>query len=121
MSFRNAQPETLARRPNGWLRLASKAVRVTCGATAKQAPAPVGPPSSAGHPVVGVRKSAVCTDARGQLRRIDLFLPADLVAELSRPLDLKFLDGDEPVTADEIGKAIRLNFAGAEADPGAGQ
>jgi hypothetical protein len=64
--------------------------------------------------VVGVRKSAVCRDARGDLRRIDLFLPADLVAELSRPLDIKFLDGEEPVTADEIGKAVRSNFASAD-------
>ena len=59
---------------------------------------------------MGVKKSAVCKDSHGQLRRIDLFLPADLVAELARPLDIRFLDGDEPVTADELGKAIGSNF-----------
>ncbi len=108
MSLQNAQTETLPRKSYGWLRLASKAfVRLTRGAPPPAAP--VEPPPAA-QPVVGVKKSAVCKDARGQLRTIDLFLPADLVRELSRPLDIKFLDGDEPVTADELGKAIRSNF-----------
>jgi hypothetical protein len=48
---------------------------------------------------------------RGELRTVQLFLPADLVADLARPLDIRFLDGDEPVTADELGKAIRANFS----------
>ena len=73
--------------------------------TALREPSPV-----AQGPVVGVKKSAVCKDSRGQLRRIELFLPTDLLAELARPLDIRFLDGDEPVTADELGRAIRSKF-----------
>jgi hypothetical protein len=68
-------------------------------------------------PIIGIKKSAVCRDARGQLRRIDLFLPADLVAVLARPLDIRFLDGDEPVTADELGTAIRSNFVKVDDRP----
>ena len=71
---------------------------------------PAKPLAAKRTPIVGVRKFAVCKDARGQLRRIDLFLPADLLGELSRPLDIKFLDGDEPVTVDELGEAVRSNF-----------
>ncbi len=117
MSLQNAESKTLPRESYGWLRLAKKAfVRLTGGAPPLRAPAPVVPPPARRQPVVGVKKSAVCKDARGQLRTIDLFLPADLMTELSRPLDIKFLDGDELVTADEIGKAIRSNFSNAGAN-----
>ncbi len=60
--------------------------------------------------VVGVRKTALCRDACGGLRRIDFLLPGDLVAQLSRPLDIEFVDGDQPLTADEISKAVQANF-----------
>jgi hypothetical protein len=110
MSVQNTQTETLPQTSN-WLRVASKAfLRLTRAPRPTGKPAPVGAAPEARRLVVGVKKSAVCKDARGQLRRIDLFLPTDLVAELARPLDIGFLDGDEPVTADELGKAIRSNF-----------
>ena len=90
-----------------WSRLASRAlVRALGGAP----PALVEPSPPSRAPVVGVKKSAVCKDAQGGLRRIDLFLPADLVIELSRPLEMRFLDGEEPVTAEDIGRAVRLGF-----------
>lgn len=99
------------RRSSFWLWLASKVfVRLVLGASPPEMRAPAKPRPAASAPVVGIRKSAVCKDIRGQLRTIDLFLPADLVSELSRPLDIRFLDGDEPVTADQFGKAIRSNF-----------
>lgn len=97
----------LPRRSSFWLWLASKVfVRLILGASRAPAKRPAAPRA----PVVGVKKSAVCKDARGQLRTIELFLPADLVSELARPLDIRFLDGEQPVTADELGKAIKLNF-----------
>ena len=114
MSFENARPAARPRRSGFWSRAAAEALlRLLSGAP----PVRVGAPPGPRPPVVGVRKTAVCRDARGGLRRIDLFLPADLVAELSRPLDMKFLDGDEPVTADEVGKAIQANFPTAGARP----
>jgi hypothetical protein len=112
VSSQSVELEMLPGRPNGWLRLASKALArlVRCepstGTPAKEEPSPTAP-----QPIVGVRKSAVCKDAHGQLRRIDLFLPADLMGELARPLDIKFLDGDQPVTAEHLCQAIRSNFA----------
>ncbi len=115
MSLLNAEPGTPHRGPRGWLRLASALARLAGGPPPKPAPAPVEPPPTAYKPIVGIRKSAVCKDARGELRTLQLFLPADLVAELARPLDIKFLDGDQPVTADELGKAIRANFSTAGA------
>jgi hypothetical protein len=112
MSFMNAEPATPHQGPKGWLRLASQALaRLADGARPKGAPAPVEPSPAAYQPIIGIRKSAVCKDARGELRVLELFLPADLVAELARPLDIKFLDGDQPVTADQLGKAIRANFS----------
>jgi len=111
MGLKNAGSGTLRQRSNGWLQRASKAfVLLIRGAPPSKTPAPAEPTPAARRVVVGVKKSAVCKDARGQLRTIDLFLPADLVRELSRPLDIRFLDGDEPVTADQLGKAIRSNF-----------
>ncbi|HZZ63265.1 MAG TPA: hypothetical protein VFE63_19205 [Roseiarcus sp.] len=111
MSLQNTEQAMLHRVSKGWLRLASRALsRLTRGAPSKQeSPPAVSPPAY--KPVVGLRKSAVCKDARGQLQTLELFLPADLVAQLARPLDIKFLDGDGPVTADELGKAVRANFA----------
>jgi len=111
MSVQNVQTETLPQRSSGWLRLASNALlRRTHGARSAEKPAPVEASPQARQPVVGVKKSAICEDARGQLRTIELFLPADLVSELARPLDMRFLDGEQPVTADELGKAILSNF-----------
>jgi hypothetical protein len=111
MSMQNAQTEMLPQKSNGWLRVLSKAfLRLTRGARPTGKPAPVEASPQARQPVVGVKKSAVCKDAGGRLRTIELFLPADLVSELARPLEIRFLDGDEPVTADELGKAIRSNF-----------
>jgi len=109
MSLQNTESETVPQKSNGWLRRASKAF-ARLARSAPPTPARAEPAPAAPGPVVGVRKPAVCKDARGQLRTIDLFLPADLVRELSRPLDIRFLDGDEPVTADQLGKAIRSNF-----------
>ena len=111
MSSLNVEPGTPHRGPKGWLRKASQGLaRVAGGSPAKPAPTPVGPPTKVDKTIVGIRKSAVCKDARGELRTVHLFLPADLVEELARPLDIQFLDGDEPVTADELGKVIRANF-----------
>jgi hypothetical protein len=111
MSMRNAQKEIFARKPNGWLRVASKAfLRLTRGARPTGKPAPVEASRQTTQPIVGVKKSAVCKDARGQLRTIELFLPADLVSELARPLEIRFLDGEQTVTVDELGKAIKSNF-----------
>ena len=115
MSYLKAEPGIPRRGSKGWLRLASQALgRLTGGAPSKREASPIDPLPAAYKPVVGVRKSAVCKDARGQLRTLELFLPADLVAELAGPLDIKFPDGDQPVTADELGKAIRANFSTAE-------
>jgi hypothetical protein len=111
MSLLNAEPGTPHRGPRRWLRLASQALaRLTGGAPAKRAAARVEPSPIAHKRIVGVRKSAVCKDARGELRTVHLFLPADLVAELPRPLDIRFLDGEQPITAEELGRAIRANF-----------
>jgi hypothetical protein len=116
MSLLNAEPGTPHRGPKRWLRLASQAfARLAGGTLSKRGPAPVEPSPIAYKRIVGVRKSAVCKDARGELRTVQLFLPADLVVELARPLDIRFLDGDEPVTADELGRAIRANFSTAVA------
>jgi hypothetical protein len=112
MSLLNAERGTPHQGPKGWLRRASQALaRLAGGPPPKRALAPVEPSPTAYKPIVGVRKSAVCKDVRGELRTVQLFLPADLVADLARPLDIRFLDGDEPVTADELGKAIRANFS----------
>ncbi len=111
MSMQNAQTEMLPQESNGWLRVASKAfLRLTRGARPMGKPAPVEASPLARQPVVGVKKSAVCKDACGQLRTIELFLPADLVSELALPFEIRFLDGEQTVTADELGKAIKLNF-----------
>ena len=110
MSLKNVRPGAARQRPSVWSRLASQALmRLLSGVPAAPARS-----SSTRPPVVGFRKSAVCKDARGELRRIDLFLPVDLVGQLSRPLDIRFLDGDEPVTAGELGRALRSNFSKAE-------
>ena len=107
MSLTPARSEARRQRCGFWSRLASRAlVRALGGAP----PALVEPPPSQ-KPVVGVKKSAVYRDAQGGLRQIDLFLPADLVIELPRPLEIKFLDGDEFVTAEEIGRAVWSSFA----------
>ncbi len=107
MSFTTARPDAGRQRWGLWSRLASRAlVRALGGAR----PPLVEPPPPSRRTVVGVRKAAVCRDAQGALRRIDFLLPADLVGELSRPLDIQFLDGDEPVTAEEVGKAVRSSF-----------
>ena len=117
MGLQNTKLGTLPPGSNGWLRRVSKAfVRPTRGAPRSRTPAPAELSPAAQRTVVGVKRSAVCKDARGQLRTIDFFLPADLLTELARPLHIKFLDGDEPVTADELGSAIRSNFAKAEAN-----
>jgi hypothetical protein len=122
MSLQNAHPGTLPQGSNGWLRRAWKVfVLLTRTAPPTGTPAPVEPSLAPRRQVVGVKKSAVCKDARGQLRTIDFFLPADLLTELARPIDIKFLDGDEPVTADELGKAIRSNFPTGGASPHAGE
>jgi len=107
MSSQSVKPAARPRRSGFWSRAAADAlIRLLSCAP----PVRVGAPPAPRAPVVGVRKSAVCKDARGDLRRIDLFLPADLVAELARPLDIRFLGGEQPVTAGEIGKAIKSNF-----------
>jgi len=107
MKLQSAKPAARPRKSSFWSRETTEAlIRLLSGAP----PVRVGAPPA---PVVGVRKSAVCKDARGELRRIDLFLPADLVAELARPLDIRFLDGEQRVTAGEIGKAIKSNFVEA--------
>ncbi len=107
MSLTPARPDAGRQRWGLWSRLASRAlVRALGGAP----PALVEPKPPSRRPIVGVRKAAICRDAQGVLRRIDLFLPADLVGDLSRPLDIQFLDGDEPVTAEEVGKAVRSSF-----------
>jgi hypothetical protein len=54
---------------------------------------------------------AVCKDARGQLRTLELFLPADLVAELARPLDIKFLSSSK--AAGRIDPAVGRRVAHA--------
>jgi hypothetical protein len=116
MSLQNARPGTLPQGPNGWLRRAWKAsVLLIRTAPPAGTSAPVEPSPAPRRQVVGVKKSAVCKDARGQLRTIDFFLPADLLTRLAKPLDIQFLDGDEPVTADELGEAIRSNFPTAGA------
>jgi hypothetical protein len=110
MSLQSAKPAARSRRSGFWSRAAAEAlIRLLSGAPPVRVDAPPAPRA----PVVGVRKSVVCKDARGELRRIDLFLPADLVAELARPLEMSFLDGEQPVTAGEIGKAIKSNFVEA--------
>lgn len=107
MSIENARPGGPPRRPSLWSRLASEALtRLLSSAPPVLAQSPPLPRQQ----VVGVRKSAVCRDARGELRRIDLFLPLDLVGELSRPIDIRFLDGDKVVTADEVGRAVKSSF-----------
>ena len=77
MSLQNAESETVPQKSNG----ASKAF-AGLARSAPPTPARAEPAPAARQPVVGVRKSAVCKDARGQLRTIDLFLPAELVREL---------------------------------------
>ena len=108
MSFKNVRPGAPPRRSSFRSRLASE-VLIRLLSNAPRALTQSAPPAPR-QPVVAVKKSAVCRDARGGLRRIDLFLPADLVGELSRPIDILFLDGDEPVTADELGRAVKSNF-----------
>jgi hypothetical protein len=112
MSLPNVRPSA-ARRPGFWSRRATAALlHLLSGAP----PVRVDPPPSLRSPVVGVKKSAICRDARGQLRTIELFLPAGLVTELARPLDIRFLDGEEPVNANELSRAVRSSFA----EPGRG-
>jgi hypothetical protein len=107
MSSTPARSNARRQRWGSWSRLASRAlVRALGGAP----PALVEPPPPPQRPIVGVKKSAVYRDAQGGLRQIDLFLPADVVIALPRPLDIKFLDGDEPVTAEEIGRAVWSSF-----------
>ena len=107
MSLRSAPMATRPQRPGFWSRLAADAlIRLLSGAPPVRVEAT--PPRRAS--VVGVRKTALCRDACGGLRRIDFLLPGDLVAQLSRPLDIEFVDGDQPLTADEISKAVQANF-----------
>ncbi len=108
MSLPNAQPYARPGISGLWLRLAAKAL-VRLAHRAPPIATPERSPAASRH-IVGVRKFAICKDARGQLRRIDLILPVDLVRDLSRPLDIEFLDGGETVTAEILGKAIRSNF-----------
>ena len=122
MSLQNTESETRGRGAGGWLRLVSRVfVLLRCSATCSARPTRPLPPAerspAAPRPVIAVKKSAVCKDTRGQLRTIDMFLPADLLTELARPLDIKFLDADEPVTSEQLGKAIQENFQGAPANP----
>ena len=113
MSFHHPQIRAFPRGSKFWLWLASKLfVRLVLRAPQAETRTPTRPPAAARTPIVGVRKAAVCKDARGQLRTINLFLPADLVSELARPLDIRFFDGDEPVTAAQLAKAIQSNFVG---------
>lgn len=107
MGMRNAGTAARPRRSGFWSRAAAEILlRLLSGAP----PVRTDGRSKPRPPAVGVRKSAVCKGARGELRRIDLILPADLVADLARPLDMRFLDGEQPVTADEIGRAVKSNF-----------
>ncbi len=76
MSVQN-QTETLPQTSDGWLRVATKAfLRLRRASRPTEKPAPVGAALETRRLVVGVKKSAVCKDSHGQLRRIDLFLPA---------------------------------------------
>jgi hypothetical protein len=88
MSLQNAESETVPQKSNGWLRRASKAF-ARLARSAPPTPARAEPTPAAKQLIIGVRKSAICKDARGQLRTIDLFLPAELVRELSPPLDIR--------------------------------
>ena len=60
--------------------------------------------------VVGIKKSAVYRDRGGQFRVIEFFLPADLLTKLRRPIEFQFMEGEELVTAEQLGEAIGSRF-----------
>ena len=72
--------------------------------------------STAGGTIVGVKKSAVFRDRRGQFRVIDFFLPADVLTDLRRPIEIQFLEGEELVSAEKFEEVISVNFLGVESD-----
>ena len=71
---------------------------------------PAGSSTTAGGAIVGVKKSALYPDGRGQFRVIDFFLPADLLTDLRRPIEIQFLEGEELVGAEEFRESDQRQF-----------
>ena len=95
----------------GWRRLARMLFPTpACARTGS----PAGSSTTAGGAIVGVKKSAVYRDGRGQFRVIDFFLPADLLTDLGRPVEIQFLEGEELVSAAKFEKVINVNFVNLE-------
>jgi hypothetical protein len=114
MGLQNAKTETLPQDTSRWRVLAKAVQGLLRRSSPERAASTAKGPAPAGGQIVGVKKSAIYKDGCGQIRTIDLFLPADLLTELARPLDLKFLDGEELVTAEQLSRAIASNFSQAE-------
>ena len=108
---RQAARGRTARFSDGWRRLA-RALSPDRARAGTGSPAESSTP--AGEAIVGVRKSAVYRDGRGQFRVIDFFLPADLLTDLGRPVEIQFLEGEELVSAAKFAKAINVNFVNVE-------
>ncbi len=62
--------------------------------------------------VVGAKKCAVFVDRRGRLRVIELYLPTDVLADMRQPIEVRFLEGEEDIRADQIKHGISSNFHG---------
>jgi hypothetical protein len=96
---------------NGWRRLARMLLPPPAPSGTRL---PAGSSTAAGGAIVGVKKSALYRDGRGQFRVIDFFLPADLLTDLTRPIEIQFLEGEELVSAENFAKVISVNFGSRE-------
>jgi hypothetical protein len=95
-----------------WSRLAAALLRRS--APARPSASPQGGRALDREAIVGAKKRAVYADQRGNLRVIEFFLPTDVLADMRQPIDIRFLEGEERVRADQLQVAIRINFAGFE-------
>lgn len=66
--------------------------------------------------IVGAKKRAVYVGRRGNLHVIEFFLPTDVLADMRQPIEIRFLEGEEWVRADQLQVGIRKNFAGFESN-----